>query len=100
MIRANSLVKVCKKVFGTSFISCWDTSDSCLQWKNKELMLHAGEGRWAHGDRRKVPYEILKKTGDGARACLPFLLSFSTCQQCACCGGELTVLPAKVSGFL
>lgn len=29
-------------------------------------MLHAGEGRSAPGDRRKVPYEILKETGDGA----------------------------------
>lgn len=100
MIRANSLVKVCKRVFGTSFISCRETSDSCLQWRNKELKRHAGEGRWAPGDRRKVPYEILKETGDGARARLPFFLSSSTSQQCACSGGELAVLPAKVSGFL
>lgn len=68
MIRANSLVKVCNGVFRTSFISCWETSDSCLQWRNKELMLHAGEGRWAPGDRRKVPYEILKETGDGGQS--------------------------------
>ncbi len=100
MIRVNSLVKVCKRVFGTSFISCRETSDSCLQWRNKELKRHAGEGRRAPGDSRKVPYEILKETEDGARARLPFLLSSSTSQQCACSGGELTVLPAKVSGFL
>ena len=33
-----------------------------------------GKGRWAPGDRRKAPYEILKETGDGARARLPRLL--------------------------
>lgn len=43
-----------------------------------------GKDCWAPGDRRKVPYEKLKETGDGARARLPFLLSSSTSQQCAC----------------
>lgn len=53
MIRANSLVKVCKRVFGTSFISCQETSDSCLQWRNKELKLHAGEGPLGSGGQEK-----------------------------------------------
>ena len=44
MIRANSLVEVCRSVCGTSFISCQETSDSCSQRRNKELKLHAGEG--------------------------------------------------------
>lgn len=75
MIRANSLERVYTvSFFGTSF----DLQvTAVLQRRNKELMLHSGEGRWAPGDRREVPHEILKETGDGARACLPFLLSSS-----------------------
>ncbi|KAJ4938001.1 hypothetical protein JOQ06_002628, partial [Pogonophryne albipinna] len=73
------------------------TSGSCLLWRNKELKLHAGKGRWAPGDRRKVPYEILKETGDGARERLSFLFISSSSQQCACSGEERTILPAKVN---
>lgn len=42
--QGNSSVKVCKGGFGTSFISRQETSDSCLQFRYKELKLHAGEG--------------------------------------------------------
>lgn len=58
------------------------------------------KGCGAPGDRRNVPYEKLKETGDGARARLPCLPSSSTSQQCACSGRKLAVLPVKVSGFL
>lgn len=59
-----------------------------------------GKSCWASGHRRKVPYEKFNGTGDGARARLLFLLSFSTGPPCACSRRELTVLPVKVSGFL
>lgn len=66
--------------------------------KNWSCMQRKGCG--APGDRRNVPYEKLKETGDGARARLPCLPSSSTSQQCACSGRKLAVLPVKVSGFL
>lgn len=59
-----------------------------------------GKSCWASGHRRKVPYEKLNGTRDGARARLLFLLSFSAAPPCACSRRELTVLPVKVSGFL
>lgn len=59
-----------------------------------------GKSCWASGHRRKVPYEKFNGTGDGARARLLFLLSFSTGPPCACSRRELAVLPVKVSGFL
>lgn len=66
--------------------------------KNWSCMQRKGCG--APGDRRNVPYEKLKETGDGARARLPCLPSSSTSQQCACSRRKLMVLPVKVSGFL
>lgn len=58
------------------------------------------KGCRAQGDRRNVPYEKLKETGDEARARLPCLPSSSTSQQCACSRRKGAVLPVKVSGFL
>lgn len=42
---------------------------------NKILMLDVGEGPWAAENKRKVAYEILKRTEDGAREGLSFLLN-------------------------
>lgn len=66
--------------------------------KNWSCMQRKGCG--AQGDRRNVPYEKLKETGDEARARLPCLSSSSTSQQCACSRRKRVVLPVKVSGFL
>lgn len=66
--------------------------------KNWSCMQRKGCG--AQGDRRNVPYEKLKETGDEARARLPCLPNSSTSQQCACSRRKHVVLPVKVSGFL
>lgn len=58
------------------------------------------KGCRAQGDRRNVPYEKLKETGDEARARLPCLPSSSTSQQCACSRRTCAALPVKVSEFL
>lgn len=58
------------------------------------------KGCRAQRDRRNVPYEKLKETGDEARARLPCLPSSSTSQQCACSRRKCAVLPVEVSGFL
>lgn len=66
--------------------------------KNWSCMQRKGCG--AQGDRRNVPYEKLKETGDEARARLPCLPGSCTSQQCACSRRKRAVLPGKVSGFL
>lgn len=57
-----------------------DVCSGCI--KNWSCM--QGKSHQASGHRRKVPYEKLNRTRDGARARLRLLLSFSTAPPCAC----------------